>query len=129
MTVPAKSGMRPACPVISAAGAMQAAEEFFQSWTGVFRTFRSWFQCIGARRAFPALAAAVDQALNAAKLSYELMLVNDGSPDRSWLIIKQLATRYPTIIGFCHRRNFGQDNAILTGIRNASGRARRHHGR
>ena len=71
----------------------------------------------------PALAAAVDKALNAAKLSYELILVNDGSPDRSWLIIKQLATRYPTIIGFCHRRNFGQDNAILTGIRNASGRA------
>lgn len=70
----------------------------------------------------PALADAVDQALSAAKLSYELILVNDGSPDRSWLIIKQLATRYPAIIGFCHRRNFGQDNAILTGIRNASGR-------
>jgi undecaprenyl-phosphate 4-deoxy-4-formamido-L-arabinose transferase len=71
----------------------------------------------------PALAAAVDKALSAAKLSYELILVNDGSPDRSWLIIKQLATRYPTVVGFCHRRNFGQDNAILTGIRNASGRA------
>jgi len=71
----------------------------------------------------PALAAAVDKALNAAKLSYELILVSDGSPDRSWLVIKQLATRYPTVVGLCHRRNFGQDNAILTGLRRASGRA------
>jgi glycosyltransferase involved in cell wall biosynthesis len=71
----------------------------------------------------PALVAAVDKALNDAKLSYELVLVDDGSPDNSWLAIQQLAARHPTVIGFNHRRNFGQDNAILTGIRNASGQA------
>jgi polyisoprenyl-phosphate glycosyltransferase len=70
-----------------------------------------------------ALAAAVDKALNDAQLSYELLLINDSSPDRSWSVIEQLATRYSTIAGFNHRRNFGQDNAILTGIRNAAGRA------
>ena len=71
----------------------------------------------------PALAAAVDAALNRVNLSYELLLVNDGSPDKSWSVIQQLATRYSTIVGFNHRRNFGQDNAILTGIRNATGGA------
>jgi undecaprenyl-phosphate 4-deoxy-4-formamido-L-arabinose transferase len=71
----------------------------------------------------PTLAATVDRALSDAKLSYELLLINDGSPDRSWLIIEQLATQYSTVAGFNHRRNFGQDNAILTGLRNASGRA------
>jgi undecaprenyl-phosphate 4-deoxy-4-formamido-L-arabinose transferase len=64
----------------------------------------------------------VHDALNKAKLSYELLLVNDGSPDRSWLVIKQLAAQYSGVVGFNHRRNFGQDNAILTGIRNAAGR-------
>jgi glycosyltransferase involved in cell wall biosynthesis len=70
-----------------------------------------------------ALAAAVDKALTQAKLSYELVLVNDGSPDSSWSVIQELATRYSTVIGFNHRRNFGQDNAILTGMRNISGQA------
>lgn len=70
----------------------------------------------------PALVAAIEKALNDANLSYELLLVDDGSPDGSWLAIKKLASQYPAIVGFNHRRNFGQDNAILTGIRNASGR-------
>lgn len=65
----------------------------------------------------------MDKALNDAKLSYELLLVNDGSPDGSWSVIQQLAARYSTVVGFNHRRNFGQDNAILTGMRNANGRA------
>jgi glycosyltransferase involved in cell wall biosynthesis len=52
-----------------------------------------------------------------------MVLVNDGSPDGSWSVIQRLARRYPTLVGFNHRRNFGQDNAILTGIRNSTGRA------
>jgi polyisoprenyl-phosphate glycosyltransferase len=67
--------------------------------------------------------AAVDKALDNAKLSYELLLISDGSPDGSWPLIKKLATKYPAVVGYNHRRNFGQDNAILTGIRHAKGGA------
>lgn len=70
-----------------------------------------------------ALASAVDKALRMSGISYELVLVNDRSPDGSWRVIQQLARKYPTVKGFSHRRNFGQDNAILTGLRHASGKA------
>lgn len=49
----------------------------------------------------------------------ELILVNDGSRDRSWDVIEDLVTRYPWIRGINLMRNFGQHNALLCGIRAA----------
>jgi undecaprenyl-phosphate 4-deoxy-4-formamido-L-arabinose transferase len=67
------------------------------------------------------LAAAVRDALAAAGLSYELVLVNDCSPDGSWAVIEALCRDHPNVVGVDLRRNFGQDNAILTGLRQARG--------
>ena len=50
---------------------------------------------------------------------YEVILVNDGSPDQSWDRIVQLSNQYPWIIGINLARNFGQHNALLCGIRQA----------
>jgi undecaprenyl-phosphate 4-deoxy-4-formamido-L-arabinose transferase len=71
----------------------------------------------------PALGAAVDQVMRTAGLSYELLLVNDASPDNSWTVIRDLAQKNPAVKGLSHRRNFGQDNAIMTGLRHATGAA------
>jgi glycosyltransferase involved in cell wall biosynthesis len=49
----------------------------------------------------------------------EVILVNDGSRDRSWDILLQLAAEYPWIRGINLMRNFGQHNALLCGIRAA----------
>src|SRR5262249_4994854 len=70
-----------------------------------------------------ALAAAVAKAMRQAGFSYELVLVDDGSPDRSWAEIKDLVEINPAVKGLRHRRNFGQDNAIMTGLRYAIGTA------
>jgi undecaprenyl-phosphate 4-deoxy-4-formamido-L-arabinose transferase len=70
-----------------------------------------------------ALYNAVEKAMGEADLRYELVLVDDASPDQSWSVIKDLAIRHPTVKGLRHRRNFGQDNAIMTGMRFTSGRA------
>jgi glycosyltransferase involved in cell wall biosynthesis len=70
-----------------------------------------------------ALERAISTAMRNAQLSYELILVNDASPDGSWKCIERLAEANPSVIGLNHRRNFGQDNAILTGLRVASGSA------
>lgn len=53
--------------------------------------------------------------------NYEVLLVNDGSPDGSWESICQLSRRYPWIRGINLMRNYGQHNATLCGIRAASG--------
>jgi glycosyltransferase involved in cell wall biosynthesis len=71
------------------------------------------------------LVAAIDAALGpgAARLPYEVILVNDGSPDRSWEVISSICQAHPQVVGIDLRRNFGQDNAILAGLRHARGRA------
>jgi undecaprenyl-phosphate 4-deoxy-4-formamido-L-arabinose transferase len=52
---------------------------------------------------------------------YELILVNDGSRDRSWEVIQDLAQKHGWIRGFQMMRNYGQHNALLCGIRAATG--------
>ncbi|MBI4831704.1 MAG: glycosyltransferase, partial [Candidatus Lindowbacteria bacterium] len=47
---------------------------------------------------------------------YELIMVNDGSRDRSWDVVCELAARCPWIRGINLMRNYGQQNAILCGI-------------
>jgi undecaprenyl-phosphate 4-deoxy-4-formamido-L-arabinose transferase len=51
--------------------------------------------------------------------NYEIILVNDGSPDRTWAVIQSLAETYPNICGLNLSRNSGQHNALLAGIRMA----------
>src|SRR3954462_6693888 len=53
---------------------------------------------------------------------YEVILVNDFSPDGSWTVIESLCRKYENVLGVDLRRNFGQDNAILTGMRLSQGR-------
>ncbi len=51
--------------------------------------------------------------------AYEVILVNDGSKDNSWEIIKTLCATYPWIQAINLLRNYGQHNALLCGIRSA----------
>lgn len=50
---------------------------------------------------------------------WEILLINDGSRDRSWDVVRELAARYPRVRGIRMLRNFGQHNALLAGIRTA----------
>jgi undecaprenyl-phosphate 4-deoxy-4-formamido-L-arabinose transferase len=49
--------------------------------------------------------------------AFEVILVDDGSPDGSWAEINALALSHPFIRGFRLSRNYGQHNALLAGIR------------
>ena len=53
--------------------------------------------------------------------TFEILLVNDGSEDGSWAVIRELSSKYPEVKGIDLMRNFGQHNAILAGIRQAAG--------
>jgi undecaprenyl-phosphate 4-deoxy-4-formamido-L-arabinose transferase len=68
-----------------------------------------------------ALNAAISETLAPLGVSYEVILVNDCSPDESWTVIESLCGRDARVVGVDLRRNFGQDNALLTGIRLARG--------
>jgi len=67
----------------------------------------------------PMLMQRLAKALAAMSVEYEVLLINDGSPDRSWEIICALAAEYPFVRGINLMRNFGQHNALLCGVREA----------
>jgi glycosyltransferase involved in cell wall biosynthesis len=50
---------------------------------------------------------------------YEVILVDDGSPDLSWNVIETITRDRTFVRGFTLMRNYGQHNALLCGIRQA----------
>lgn len=52
---------------------------------------------------------------------YEIILINDCSPDDSWQVIEQLCNQYSFIKGINLRKNAGQHNAIMAGLNHANG--------
>jgi polyisoprenyl-phosphate glycosyltransferase len=54
--------------------------------------------------------------------SWEIIYVNDGSPDGSWDLVERLSAGEDRITGINLTRNFGQHNAIMCGIAHACGR-------
>lgn len=50
---------------------------------------------------------------------FEVILVNDSSPDATWEMITHLVEKYPWVRGMDLMRNFGQHNALLCGVRAA----------
>ncbi len=50
---------------------------------------------------------------------FEVIMVNDGSPDDSWRVISHLRQQYPWLRGVNLMRNYGQHNATLCGVREA----------
>ncbi len=67
----------------------------------------------------PELVQRLESVLARIASSYELVLVNDSSPDGSWDVICQLAESHPWIHPINLMRNYGQHNALLCGIRAA----------
>src|SRR5687767_13993371 len=48
---------------------------------------------------------------------YEVILINDGSPDNSWEVIERLTKKFTWVKGIRLMRNYGQHNATLCGVR------------
>lgn len=62
------------------------------------------------------------RVLDARGGSYEIILVEDGSPDDTWKTARSLHERYPQrVVAVQLMRNFGQHNALMCGFRHARG--------
>lgn len=58
----------------------------------------------------------IAEILRAAGRSFEILLVNDGSPDATWPAIQAAQQGCPEVRGINLMRNYGQHNALLAGI-------------
>lgn len=70
----------------------------------------------------PHLIRQVHEALNDSGISFELVLVDDGSRDKSWQTLEAAADRDPALHLVRFRRNFGQTAALQAGLDVARGR-------
>jgi len=74
-------------------------------------------------KTLPDLMQRINQVMNRAykQHGYEIILVDDNSPDNSFDVIKNLASTYVNIRGIRLSRNFGQQNATYCGLHYATG--------
>ena len=61
------------------------------------------------------------EVLLGAGISYELVLVNDGSKDNTWNEILKAGEKDPNILGVHFSRNFGKEAGLLAGLEAADG--------
>ncbi len=69
----------------------------------------------------PELVAWIDRVATEHKLTYEVIMIDDGSTDRSWEVVEQLAAQYDTVRGIAFRRNYGKSAALYCGFDAAVG--------
>ena len=75
----------------------------------------------GAASLLHELVKEIEEAALRLTDDYEIILVEDHSPDESQAIIREICKDNPHVIGAFHSRNFGQQYAIHTGFTLASG--------
>lgn len=69
----------------------------------------------------PELCRRLKLALARINPNFEIILVNDSSPDRDWAVIQEEARADRRVKGINFSRNFGQHHAITAGIDHATG--------
>lgn len=78
--------------------------------------------CYGSERTIESVVKEIQQLMdNHQQDTYEIILVNDSSPDNVWNVIESLANRYSNIKGINLAKNFGQHAALLAGYKYAAG--------
>jgi glycosyltransferase involved in cell wall biosynthesis len=69
----------------------------------------------------PELCAWIASVTQKQGYQYEVILVDDGSSDDSWRIIRELSLENPSIKGIRFQRNYGKSAALNEGFRTSSG--------
>ena len=70
----------------------------------------------------PELITWIEKVMAAEGYSYEVIMVDDGSRDGSWSLIKEFSQKNPSIKGISFRRNYGKSAALFHGFKAAEGR-------
>lgn len=77
--------------------------------------------CFNEEESLPIFYNEVNKVLKEIKCDYELLLVNDGSKDNTFNVMKQIASKDKKVIYLSFSRNFGKESAMYAGLCNATG--------
>ena len=70
----------------------------------------------------PELVSWIETVMAREGYSYEILMVDDGSRDASWKIVRELAANNESIRGISFRRNYGKSAALYHGFKAAEGK-------
>ena len=76
---------------------------------------------LNEEESLPELCAWIERVVTTNNYSYEVILVDDGSTDDSWEVIKKLSLQNNNIKGIRFRRNYGKSAALNEGFKAANG--------
>jgi dolichol-phosphate mannosyltransferase len=79
--------------------------------------------CYKDEQAIPIMYERIVSTFNKIEAEYEIIFVNDSSPDQSLEAILKLSAKDSNVIGINHRRNFGSQSAFLSGMKVSTGDA------
>ena len=79
--------------------------------------------CYRDAQAIPIMHERLTAAFAAAGVEGEIIFVNDGSPDGSRDLLREIAARDPKVVVITHTRSFGSQSAFTSGMRVATGDA------
>lgn len=69
----------------------------------------------------PELTEWIHKVMTEHGFTYETILINDGSTDRSWEVVQELREKNPNIKGISFRRNYGKSAALYEGFKATTG--------
>ena len=69
----------------------------------------------------PELATWIEKVMLENSFSYEIIMIDDGSKDNSWLVVDNLQAKNSNIKGIKFRRNYGKSAALYCGFDVAQG--------
>src|SRR6478735_9924159 len=69
----------------------------------------------------PELTEWIQRVVSQNHLSYEILMIDDGSTDNSWQVVEELRKKNPCIKGIKFQRNYGKSAALNEGFKAAQG--------
>ena len=76
---------------------------------------------LNEEESLPELTAWIERVMAANKYSYEIIMIDDGSTDKSWNVIEDLRIKNQHIKGIKFQRNYGKSAALNEGFKAALG--------
>lgn len=76
---------------------------------------------LNERDSLPELCQRIDKSLSGNSISYEIIMIDDGSTDGSWDTVLELSKQNTAIHGIRFRRNYGKSAALYCGFKKAAG--------
>jgi glycosyltransferase involved in cell wall biosynthesis len=77
--------------------------------------------CYNEEAVLPVFLPRMVAAAESVSRDYEIFLINDGSADLTWSVIKEACAANPKVKGICLSRNFGHQLAVTAGLSYCTG--------